>query len=205
MSSAPKFVFECLGEGCPDRKCCSRDSVMVYYEDLRRWLTDQTMNIVFPNLEYTIQGGFPVIILKKYENEKLCAMFNKETNNCNIYYSKPISCSTYPLGFNGNAFFVMNKECAGLGKGTMTPESLKEMRKQAKLDYECRTRTTSTLPLVNELYMRFFMKAQEQFMEEMSEEDKQKLVEQFLKEKGAKPSDEDKQEPGDSEVNSEES
>ncbi|MHA1263978.1 MAG: YkgJ family cysteine cluster protein [Candidatus Helarchaeota archaeon] len=182
MSSAPKFVFECLETSCPDRKCCNRSPVMVYFEDLRRWITDQTINVVFPNLELTMDKNYPVITLKKYPNETLCAMFNKETKNCNIYYSKPISCSTFPLGFNGNAFYVMNKECPGLGKGKMTKESLKEMRNQAKLDFECRTRTTAVLPIIQGLVLQPFIKQSQEAMQKLSEEDRKKIEEIFQKE-----------------------
>ncbi|MFX1295760.1 MAG: YkgJ family cysteine cluster protein [Promethearchaeota archaeon] len=194
MSSTPKFIFECLSESCPDRKCCNRSSVMIFFEDIKRWVSDQSMNIVYPNLEYILEGGFPMIVLKKYPNETLCAMFNKETNNCNIYYSKPISCVTFPLGFNGNAFFVMDKECPGLGKGKMTKEALIEMRKQAKLYYECRTRTSSSLTLVNELFLRFFEKQQRELMDKLSDEDKKKIAEKFLQ-KEEKPPEEVKEKP----------
>lgn len=182
MSSAPKFVFECLENTCPDRKCCNRSPVMVYFEDIKRWVTDQTINIVFPNLEMGADKGFPIISLKKYSGETLCALFNKETNNCNIYYSKPISCATFPLGFNGNAFYVMSKECPGLGKGEMTQESLKEMRKQAELDYECRTLTTSVLPLLHGLILQPFLRQSQEAMQKLSEEDRKKIEEIFRKE-----------------------
>ncbi|NVM52459.1 MAG: YkgJ family cysteine cluster protein [Candidatus Helarchaeota archaeon] len=187
MSSAPKFVFECLAGNCPDRKCCNRSPVMVYFEDLRRWITDQSINIVYPNLEFTMEGGFPIIALKKYPNETLCALFNKETNNCNIYYSKPISCSTFPLGFNGNSFFIMNKECPGLEKGTMTKESLKEMRAQAKLDFSCRTRTSSSLPMLQMLFLQFFQKQSQEAMGSLNEEDRKKIEEILSKEKADSP------------------
>jgi Fe-S-cluster containining protein len=179
MSAAPKFVFECLESECPDRKCCNRAPVLVYFEDIKRWTTDHTINIVFQNLEYTIQEGtpYPMIILRKYPNETLCAMFNKETKNCNIYYSKPISCSAYPLGFNGNAFYVVEKECSGLGKGSMTKEALKEMRDRAKLDYECKTRTIASLPLLQMLFLQFFQQQSQKAMESLSDEDKKKIEE----------------------------
>lgn len=183
MSAAPKFIFECLEENCHSRKCCNRDPVMVYIEDIKRWTMDQTLNIVFANLEYSPEARFPMIILKKYPNETLCAMFNKETNKCNIYYSKPISCSTYPLGFNGNSFFVINKECDGLDQGSMTKESLKEIRDRAKLDFECRTQTSATLPLLNLLFMQFMQKQSQEALGNLSEEDKKKLEEILSKER----------------------
>lgn len=193
MSEAPKFIFECLEENCPDRKCCSRNPVMVYFEDIKRWSMDQTLNVVFANLEYSLDAGYPMIILKKYPNETLCAMYNKETNRCNIYYSKPISCSAFPLGFNGNAFFVMDKECSGLNQGAMTKELLKEMRDRAKLDFECRTQTSASLPLLNLLFMQFMQKQSQEALGSLSEEDKQKLEEILSKER--RPSAEEKQTP----------
>lgn len=186
MSAPPKFIFECLDENCPNRKCCSRDPVMVYFEDIKRWSMDQTLNVVFANLEYSLEAGYPMIILKKYPNEQLCTMFNKETNRCNIYYSKPISCSAYPLGFNGNAFFIIDKECQGLGQGSMTKEALKEMRDRAKLDFECRTQTSATLPLLNLLFMQFMQKQSQEALGSLSEEDKKKLEEILSKERAPK-------------------
>jgi len=186
MSAAPKFVFECSEEKCPNHKCCNRSPVMVYFEDIKRWAMDQTLNLVFSQLEYSMDVGYPMIILKKYPNETLCAMFNKETQKCNIYYSKPISCSSYPLGFNGNAFFIINKECEGIGKGSMTKEALKEMRDRAKLDYESRTQTSTTLPLLNLLFMQFMQKQSQEAMGSLSEEDRRKIEEILSKEKEAK-------------------
>ncbi|MDD1777040.1 MAG: YkgJ family cysteine cluster protein [Candidatus Helarchaeota archaeon] len=185
-ASPPKFVFECLEEKCPNHKCCNRSPVMVYFEDIKRWAMDQTLNIVFSQLEYSMDAGYPMIILKKQPNETLCAMFNKETKKCNIYYSKPISCSSYPLGFNGNSFFVIDKECEGIGKGSMTKEALKEMRDRAKLDFESRTQTSATLPLLNILFMQFMQKQSQEAMGSLSEEDRKKIEEILTKEREAK-------------------
>ncbi len=187
MSAPPKFVFECLENQCPDRKCCKRSPVMIYFEDIRRWITDQTINVVFPSIELTVDPTmrYPMLVLKKYPDETLCAMFNKETNSCNIYYSKPISCSAFPLGYNGNNYFVINKECSGLGKGDMTKESLKEMRNRAKLEFECRTRTTASLPLLQMLIMQFFEKQSREAMASLSDEDRKKLEEILAKREAA--------------------
>jgi Fe-S-cluster containining protein len=159
---------------------------MVYFEDIRRWITDQTINVVFPNIEFSMASGLPMIILRKNPGETLCTMFNKETKNCNIYFSKPISCSTYPLGYNGNSYYVMSKECEGLGKGQMTKEALKEMRNQALLDFNCRTRTTSTLPMLQMIIMQFFQKQSEEAMKSLSEEEKKQL-EEILRKKETPP------------------
>ena len=207
MSAPPKFIFECLEENCPNCKCCNREPVMICFEDIKRWTMDQTLNVVFANLEYSLDAGYPMIILKKAPNETLCAMFNKETNRCNIYYSKPISCSAYPLGFNGNAFFVIEKDCPGLGQGSMTKEALKEMRDRAKLDFDCRTQTSATLPLLNLLFMQFMQKQSQEALGSLSEEDKKKLEEILSKERTPKEKEKEapfvKEEPSESEEPSE--
>jgi Fe-S-cluster containining protein len=185
MSATPKFVFECLEEKCPNHKCCNRSPVMVYFEDIKRWAMDQTLNIVFSQLEYSMDAGYPMIILKK-QSGTLCAMFNKETQKCNIYYSKPISCSAYPLGFNGNAFFIIDKECEGIGKGSMTKEALKEMRDRAKLENDSRLQTSATLPLLNILFMQFMQKQSQEAMGSLNEEDRKKIEEILSKEKETK-------------------
>ncbi len=81
----------------------------------------------------------------------------------------------------------MTKDCAGIGKGSMTKESLKEMRNQAKLDFECRTRTSSALPMIQMLFLQFFQKQSQEAMGQLSEEDRKKIDEILSKGKEGVP------------------
>ena len=92
----------------------------------------------------------------------------------------------------------MDKECGGLGQGKMTKEALKEMRKQAKLVYECRTRTSSSLPFLQMLFLQFFQKQSQAAMDNLSEEERKKIVEELLK-KEEQPTEEKKEAPPESE------
>ena len=92
---------------------------------------------------------------------------------------------------------LMNKECSGIGQGAMTKESLKEMRSQAKLDYECRTRTTSSLPMLQMLFLQFFQKQSQEAMGSLSEEDKKKIEEILAKEQKEQEAQKEKKEQKD--------
>ena len=83
----------------------------------------------------------------------------------------------FPLGYEQSTkrFFILDKSCEGLGKGTMTNEYLKEMRENSKLDYECRIRTASTLPLLQMIFLQFFNQQTQEVMSSLSPEDREQL------------------------------
>lgn len=172
-----KFVFNCTNCG----KCCYRD-FPIYYEDLKRWNMDQTLQRVYPHLQIKVipPAGFQ-ITFKKVKNEKgeeVCPFYNADSNErCDIFFSKPINCLSFPLGFDKSTkrYYLVDKSCEGLGNGEMTKESLKEMRKNARLDYNCRIRTLNTLPLLQMIFLQFFNQQSQQVMDSLSEKDREEL------------------------------
>jgi len=181
-----KFVFECTECGA----CCKR-SFPIYYEDLKRWNLDQTFPRVFPHLQIELipPAGFQ-ISFKKVKNdagEEVCPFYTPNSNNrCGLFFSKPISCIAFPLGYDKstNRYYIIDKSCEGLGKGTMTREYLRQMRENSQLDYECRIRTSNTLPILQILFMQFFNQQSQEVMESLSPEDREQLEKILAKSKG---------------------
>jgi Fe-S-cluster containining protein len=173
-----KFVFECQECGA----CCYR-TFPIYFEDLKRWSMDQTLQRVYPHLQVEIVQpmGFQITLKKKKDKEgkEVCPFYNEDDNErCDLFFSKPISCVAFPLGYdqNTNRYYLMDKKiCPGLGKGTMTNEYLKEMRQNSKLDYKCRIRTLNVLPILQMIFLQFFNQQSQQVMESLSPEDREQL------------------------------
>lgn len=173
-----KFVFECQECGA----CCYR-TFPIYFEDLKRWSMDQTLQRVYPYLQVEIVQpmGFQITLKKKKDKEgkEVCPFYNEDGNErCDLFFSKPISCVAFPLGYdeNTNRYYLMDKKiCQGLGKGSMTNEYLKEMRSNSKLDYKCRIRTLNVLPILQMIFLQFFNQQSQQVMESLSPEDREQL------------------------------
>ena len=128
-SKPPKFKFECTRCG----KCCQdRAPIPITFNDLSRWTKQGTfMSIILPHLdlrgvsEDDELGKIALIpyIKMKAENEKgkgICPFYDSENKMCNIYFSIPIFCKTFPLSYNGQKFYVSDSTCEGVGKGEMT-------------------------------------------------------------------------------------
>ncbi|MHA1146415.1 MAG: hypothetical protein ACTSRW_16885 [Candidatus Helarchaeota archaeon] len=171
----PKFIFEC--QEC--HECCSRD-FQVYYQDLERWTRDQTLGRVLPHLELSMDNMALQMRFRKTDEGKCPFLIE---NQCMLNYSKPISCESVPLGFNGSNYIITFKKCKGRNKGgPLNKEQLKEIRDRAKRDYECRLLTASTLPIIQILLVQMMQKQNEEMMKNLSPEDRQK-IEEILGEK----------------------
>ena len=97
--------------------------------------------------------GFPQLVLETKENEKGCPMYDSENKNCQVYHDMPLNCQAYPLGYNGEKYFVTDTACQGLGEGEMTAEQLKVQRDAAKEDYEARVESNTLVPLLYSIIM----------------------------------------------------
>ncbi|MBD3230023.1 MAG: hypothetical protein GF329_17705, partial [Candidatus Lokiarchaeota archaeon] len=191
-----KFVFNCTNCG----QCCSRD-FPIYYEDLKRWNMDQTLQRVYPHLQIKVNppAGFQITFkkVKGEDGKEVCPFYNANSNErCDIFFSKPINCLAFPLGFDKSTkrYYLVDKSCDGLGKGEMTKESLREMRKNARLDYNCRIRTLNTLPLLQMIFLQFFNQQSQQVMDSLSEEDRKELERILEKKESAATATEGKKE-----------
>jgi Fe-S-cluster containining protein len=169
---APKFVFNCQRTG----RCCeTRDSIDVFIDDIERWWSDGNFAKIFSELQIVTAGGPPVRIQIKKEGS--CPFL--EGADCNIYETRPISCQAFPLGFNGKNFVLSDTECPGVGEGQMTAEALEEIRSAAKAEYDARIRTAALLPALHAIILTDTMKASEEAMSKLTDEDREKLKKIF--------------------------
>ena len=188
-----KFKFECQKCGA----CCqNRDAIPVTFSDLTRWTKQGSfMSIILPHLELRgvsdedQLGQLALIpyIKMKDENENgkgMCPFYDDENKICNVYFTMPLFCKTFPLYFNGEKYYVSDPTCQGIGKGEMTKEKLQEMRDTAVRDFNERADTTIAMIPLQGLFIRHFMKQSQEQIEKMSEEDKEKLDELLKKSQG---------------------
>ncbi|MBU2559398.1 YkgJ family cysteine cluster protein [archaeon] len=169
---APKFVFNCKRTGM----CCeTRDSIDVFIDDIERWWNDGNFAKIFADMQVVTAGGPPIKLQIKKEGP--CTF--RENERCTIYETRPISCQAFPLGWNSKNFILVDEECPGIGKGTMTSEALEEIRNAAKVEYDARIRTAAILPALHAIILTATMKASEEAMSKLSDEDKEKLKKIF--------------------------
>ncbi|MHA1406994.1 MAG: YkgJ family cysteine cluster protein [Candidatus Heimdallarchaeaceae archaeon] len=187
----PKYVHNCTKCG----KCCEKwEYVPVYLDDLQRWLKDGTIQYVLPFLKLKETPPLYVqIVLQKEEKENDpnpsgCPLYDYENKICNIYFSMPIHCAAYPLAYNGEKFYLVDKESPGLGNGSMTKESLQLARQRAQEHYSASISSNSLLPVLYALILNNISRKSKEAMESLSEEDKKKLEELLSKSSGTSKS-----------------
>lgn len=178
MTNPPKFVFTCQKCG---RCCQSRKDITVLIEDLERWWLDGNFSRVFPLLEFIkTEDGMPhKLVLKNAEGERTGCFFLNDSKTCDIYSSRPLSCSAYPLGYNGSSFTLKDEECPGFGQGEIDKDALGQMRNDAKMVYEESIRLRSRLPVLMLIFQKDIMEQSREAVEELSEDEKKKLDEIF--------------------------
>ena len=165
MSSKKKFVFECQETADPPcHKCCTGRAFNIYFADIERWIKDQSIMRVFPQISVQIENNIPVLRFN-FKEDGSCPMFVE--NQCSISYSKPINCEAIPLGYNGDNYYVQYKECEGLGKGEMTKERMTEMKGIANKDFEAKTKTALLMPYLLQFMTQFIQGEMVKQSEEM--------------------------------------
>jgi Fe-S-cluster containining protein len=169
---APKFVFNCQRTG---RCCTSRDSIDVSIDDIERWWRDGNFAKIFSELQVVTAGGPPIKM--QIKKEGACPFLEGE--NCSIYETRPISCQAFPLEFNGKNFVLTDTECPGIGEGKMTAEALEEIRSAAKAEHDARIRTAALLPALHAIILTDTMKASEEALSKLTDEDREKLKKIF--------------------------
>jgi Fe-S-cluster containining protein len=182
-----KYVFECQKCG----ECCeNKESVIVSMADLQEWSEDVTLPSLFQYLTLEVKDGdYVQISLKKPESkegksESGCPMYDKENNICDIYFSMPLYCKSFPLGYDGDKYFLKDSSCPGIGKGAMSEKSLAEARKSAKDDFEERVSTALLLPVIHGLTFKFIMEQSKKHIENLTEDQKEKLRDVLGKDEG---------------------
>ncbi len=182
-SEKVKYSFKCLEQKCTTRECHIRPKVNVTLGDLSRWTTQgyighiiAGLRIVPPECE---KDSFFISTIRKPLKDNpdgtACVFFDEDANGCTIRYSRPISCRTFPLHYDGEKYFLSNKNCPGVGQGEVSKEALKESRDLAEKDYIERMETIAALPAVYSLVMAPMLRQSAEAMERLSEEDRKKM------------------------------
>jgi len=188
-TSPPKFVYECVRCG---HSCADRNILEVTLADLRMWAEDQTLATLFPYLRIMAVGRpYLDIVLASDEGaeafmqgdheHKGCPMYDADNKLCNIYHSLPLYCASFPLAYNGNGYFLKDRECQGLGGGSMTQERLEAHRKAAREELDARRECGILMPSIQGIFTRFFVEASAKTLDAMSETDRKSLEELLAK------------------------
>ncbi len=141
MKEKPKFVFTCQNCG----KCCRGREIQVCIADIRRWYRDGFFYTVLPHIRVVGTGDENnQMLLEKKQPEQggagttgdteqvekgCCPFFDAENDMCSHYSYRPLSCRAFPLENDGQRYLIADTNCPGIGKGSMTAESLASMRR----------------------------------------------------------------------------
>jgi Fe-S-cluster containining protein len=188
----PKFIYECVRCG---HSCADRNIVEITLADLRAWTEDQTLASLFHHLRLVPVGRpYLDIVLASDEGvrafeegdveKKGCPMYDSENSLCNIHHSMPLYCQAFPLAYNGNGYFIKDRECKGIGQGTMTAVRLEAHREAARRELEARRECGVLMPSLHGLFTRFFVEASTRALEAMSADDRGRLEELLAKQVG---------------------
>ncbi len=189
MTEKAKYSFKCLGKECETQACHLREQITVTLGDISRWTAGGQLQhiidklIVFPDREENNLLAIAVLKkpLKENPEKSACFFYDEETKSCGILYSKPISCRTYPLAYNGSKYFVSDKNCPGVGKGEVTKEALKAAKELAEQEHTERLFTRHVLPGFYSVIMNTVAIQNQMAMSNLSEEDRAKLEELMKK------------------------
>ncbi|MFW9956989.1 MAG: YkgJ family cysteine cluster protein [Candidatus Odinarchaeota archaeon] len=180
MSEKSKYNFKCLEQKCTTKACHIREQVTVTLGDLGRWTTQGYLMNILPGVSLkmptTEDEGIVLEMVRKPLEEKpestCCIFYNEKANGCEIRYSRPISCRTYPLEFNGEKYYLSGKDCPGVGHGEISKEVLQEARNLAEQEYKERTETDATLPAIYSIIMTELIRQSAEAMKKRSEDEK---------------------------------
>ncbi|MDP6364417.1 MAG: YkgJ family cysteine cluster protein [Candidatus Poseidoniia archaeon] len=177
MAEPPKFIYDCVRCG---QYCSSVDGVPVTLQDLLRWQASGELGRLVTHLGLETDSGFPRLVLKPPEGEEQgCPVYDVKTKDCGLYDDLPLNCQAYPLGYNSQKYYVVDQACQGLGEGEMTTDRLRAQRDCARNEYEARSSSAATLPVMYGLVMRELMDQSRQAMESLTPEQKAELERRF--------------------------
>ena len=108
-------------------------------------------------------------------NPSGCPLYDYGNKICNLYSSMPLHCASYPLAFNGEAFYLIDSESPGLGNGTMTAESLESARNVAREQFSALSSSSALLPVLYNIILMNIMQQSQEAMSALSDEDKEQL------------------------------
>lgn len=189
MSDKSKYIFKCQEQDCPQRVCCTRAHVNVTIGDISRWTEEDYLSHIAPGLVLVAPESEEDSIgieaqrrpLKRDSEKTACIFYHEESNACSIRYSRPLSCRTFPLEYDGTKFRVVEKECSGIGKGEVQKDSLREVRETAEQEFRERSETDKALPGLYAVLMNHMLRQSAEAMKDLSEEDRKRLDEIMAK------------------------
>ncbi|TFG14436.1 YkgJ family cysteine cluster protein [Candidatus Thorarchaeota archaeon] len=191
MSDKKKYSFKCLEQKCTTRSCHIRPYVNVTIGDISRWTTQGHLQNILNGVALSLPDNEKDTMrletrrkpLEKDDQQTACFFYHEDSNGCLIRYSRPISCRTYPLEFNGEKFYVSDKNCPGVGEDEVTKEALREAKELAEQEFEERVETVSALPGLYSIIFGQMLQQSAEAMQNLSEEDRKKLDEIMSKDK----------------------
>ncbi|TFG28525.1 YkgJ family cysteine cluster protein [Candidatus Thorarchaeota archaeon] len=197
MSEKSKYTFKCLEQKCDTKACHIRPQIDVTLGDISRWTAQGYLMKILPGVVIKLpdseQGLFSLEMMRKTlasdEDTTACIFYNEEANGCEIRYSRPLSCRSFPLEYNGEKYYLSSKDCPGVGKGEVNKEALKEARDLAEQMFKERGETLTTIPAIYSLIMTQMLRQSAEAMKNLSDEDRKKMDEILSK------SPQDKEEP----------
>jgi Fe-S-cluster containining protein len=150
--------------------------------DLGRWSSQGYLMNILPGVSLVMpkseEGSLILEAARKPLEEELektcCIFFNEKANGCEIRYSRPISCRTYPLEYNGEKYYLSSKDCPGVGQGEVNKEALQEARKLAEQEYREKQETEVTLPAIYSVIMTELIKQSAEAMKKQAEKEEEK-------------------------------
>ncbi|MHA1791804.1 MAG: YkgJ family cysteine cluster protein [Promethearchaeota archaeon] len=105
-----------------------------------------------------------------------CPMYNRETKKCLIWADRPLYCRAFPLGYDGMNYFIKMDDCPGINAvEDMDKELLKQMREDAKKEFEGKRLLGIVLPILQGIVMRTLQEEQMKFLSKLSPEQIEKL------------------------------
>ncbi|MHA1681320.1 MAG: YkgJ family cysteine cluster protein [Promethearchaeota archaeon] len=105
-----------------------------------------------------------------------CPMYNLESKKCLIWADRPLYCRSFPLGYDGVNFFIKMDDCPGINSvESMGKELLKQMREDAKKEFEGKRLLGIVLPILQGIVMRTMQEDQMKMLSKLSPEQMEKL------------------------------
>jgi Fe-S-cluster containining protein len=206
--SKAKFRFDCTKCG---KCCEDREPIPLALEDIDWWSKKNVIRNLFPYLrvkkdadkvlslvmdtihaegaEETVDAPQdepnPEEELEDLGGGKLvkgkCPMYGADTKTCLIWADRPLYCRAFPLGYDGESYYIQMDDCEGLNAEEMDKELLKEMREEAKRLTEGKRILGTTLPVLQAVIMNQLEALNRKAMEHLSSEDMEKLGSIFQK------------------------
>ena len=197
MSEKSKYNFKCLEQKCTTKACHIRQGITITLGDLGRWTTQGYLMNILPgvSLKMPMSEDEGIILemarkpLQEEPESTSCIFYNEKANGCEIRYSRPISCRTFPLEYNGEKYHLSSKDCPGVGQGEVSKEALQEARSLAEQEYRERVETDAALPAIYSVIMTELIRQSAEAMKKQSEEEKTESKDDASQESEEKPPD----------------